>query len=568
MSRFLRATVLAVLFLSQAGAFQVVPDEKEAQVDRLFAAWGKPDIPGAAVAVVMGGKPILVKGYGCADLEHGAPITPQTLFNAASLAKQFTALAVLLLEVDGKISLQDEVRRHIPEFPDFGRPITIHHLLYHTSGLRDYGGLVQMSGGRMDDPITSQDILKLLYRQQELNFPTGTEFAYCNAGYVVLAEIVARCSGRSFKAWTGERVFLPLGMSGAFFRDDLAVPLSGTALSYSPSREGRFEKLPDNGATPGPGSLFISASDMAAWLAAFQSKAMRKEAWDKLALPGSLANGRPIDYAAGLISGRYRGLPILYHSGGWAGYRGETVFFPEQGLAVAVLTNNSGLEPMPLSRRISGIYLEGQFPSPQPAAAPAAVEGAVLDSYTARYWLNGEQTIQITRRENRIFAQMSGSLPIEVFAESEDVFAYRVADAKIQFSRDSSGRIPKLTFWQGAYAMPAERIPAEPWSPADPSAYCGLYHSDELATTLTVNLGEKGLNIPFARRGDLMLVPIAEERFAGKGSSTKFRFVRGTDGKISELRFSMPDAWNVRFTRIGQEPGGPRSCQSATRSRG
>ena len=175
--------------------------------------------------------------------------------------------------------------------------------------------------------------------------------------------------------------------------------------------------------------------------------------------------------------------------------------------------------------------------------------------------MNGEQRIQITRRENRLFAQMSGSLPIEVFAESEDVFAYRVADAKILFHRDSSGGIPKLTFWQGAYAMPAERIPAEPWIPADPSAYCGIYHSDELDTTLAVRLGEKGLYIPFVKRGDLFLVPMAEERLAGKASSTKFRFVRGNDGKIRELRFSMLDAWNVRFRRKEKGPGGRRSEQ-------
>jgi hypothetical protein len=181
------------------------------------------------------------------------------------------------------------------------------------------------------------------------------------------------------------------------------------------------------------------------------------------------------------------------------------------------------------------------------------VEGAVLDSYVGRYWLIGEQTLQVTRRENRLFAQMSGGLPIEVFPESEEVFAFRMADAKVQFHRDASGGIPKLTFWRGAYAMPCERIPSEPWTPADPSAYCGHYHSDELETTLTIELGEKGLRIPFVRRGDLVLVPVAEERFAGKDSSTKFRFIRGEGGRIRELRFSMLDAWNVRFSRVEKD---------------
>ena len=225
----------------------------------------------------------------------------------------------------------------------------------------------------------------------------------------------------------------------------------------------------------------------------------------------------------------------------------------QQKLAVAVLSNNTAIDPTALSRQIAGIYLEGRFPSPQPAAPPAAAEAAVLESYVGRYWLNGEQTIQVTRRENRLFVQMSGRFPIEVFPESDEVFAFRGADAKVQFHRDASGGIPKLTFWQGAYAMPAERLPAEPWTPADPAAYCGLYHSDELERALTVEFGENGLRIPFIRRGDLVLVPVAEERFAGKDSSTKFRFVRGEDGRIRELRFSMLDAWNVRFSRVEKD---------------
>jgi CubicO group peptidase (beta-lactamase class C family) len=501
----------------------------------------------------MDGKPLLVKGYGCADLERSRPVTPQTLFNAASLAKQFTAAAVLMLEAEGKISLRDEVRAHLPEFPDFGRPVTIRHLLYHTSGLRDYGGLIQMSGGRMDDPITSRDVLKLVSRQRELNFPPGTEFAYSNAGYIVLAEIVARASGLKFRDWIQARLFSPLDMKAAFFRDDLTDPRAGSVCSYSRSADGRYEKQADNDATPGPGSLFISAAEMARWLASSQARAAAKIPWNSMVAPGTLDDGRLLHYAAGLIVGRYRGLPILYHSGGWAGFRGETVFFPEQRLAVSVLSNNFSIDPTALSRQIAGIYLEGRFPSPQRAAGPVAVEGGVLDSYVGRYWLIGEQTLQVTRRENRLFAQMSGGLPIEVFPESEEVFAFRMADAKVQFHRDASGGVPKLTFWRGAYAMPGERIPSEPWAPADPSAYCGHYHSDELETTLTIELGEEGLRIPFVRRGDLVLVPLAEERFAGKDSSTKFRFIRGEDGRIRELRFSMLDAWNVRFSRVEKD---------------
>jgi len=553
--RIFKCLVMAALCFSLSTSAQVTPGEKEGQIDKLFAPWNKPDVPGLVVAVVLDGKKALVKGYGSADLENGIPITPITLFHAASLAKQVTAFAVLTLEAQKKLSLDDDVRGRLAEFPDCGFKISLYNLLYHTSGLRDYGGLVQMSGGRMDDVLTSRMILKLISRQKELHFQPGTEFSYCNAGYVALAEVVARASGQSFKDWTRTNIFAPLKMDNTMFKDDPNEPISGAACSYDRTRDRRFERALDNQAAPGPGSLFISAADMANWLAAFQSKTPDEDIWTKLAAPGKLADGRSLNYAAGLIVGVYKGLPILYHSGGWAGYRGETLFFPAERAAIAILTNNSSVDPTQLCRRVADICFDRKLAAPQTTPpAPAAIDAAALDAYVGRYWLTGERVIQITRRENRLFSQMTGDLGWEVFPESADTFAYRLAEAKIQFHRSGPSPAHKLTFWQGAYAMPAERIPAETWSPAVPQEFCGLYYSDELGSTLEVKLGEKGLFIPFIRRDDLLLVPMAVDRFAGKDSSTKLRFVRGSNGKISELRFSMLDARNVKFTRLENIP--------------
>ena len=551
----LKNLIPALLFLCLFVSAQSQPGDKEEQVDKLFAPWSKPDVPGAAVAVVLDGKPVLVKGYGCADLEHGDPVTPKTLFNAASLAKQFTAFAVLMLAGQKKLSLDDDVRAYIPEFPDFGRRISVSNLLHHTSGLRDWGGLIQMSGGRMDDVVTSRMILKLVSRQKELNFPPGTEYAYSNAGYVVLAEVVARAGGQSFKDWTRANIFVPLKMEGTTFRDDLTESIPGAAFSYERRSDGRFERALDNEAAPGPGSLLISAEDMARWLAASQSRTPGEETWTNMAEPGKLADGRPLNYAAGLIVGSYRGLPILHHSGRWAGFRGETVFFPDERMAIAVLTNNFGIDPTKLSRRVADIYLEGRLGPVQ--AHPAAlvnIKAEALDQLVGRYWLMGERIIQITCRENRLFAQLPGDFNWEVFPESDDTFVYRGVDAKIQFERAGTGPAQKLTYWQGSYAMPAERIPAGTWSPAAPQEFCGLYYSEELDSVLEVKLGEKGLSIPFIRRSDLFLVPVAEDSFAGKDASTKLLFVRGIDGKIAELRFSMTDARNVRFARLEKRP--------------
>ncbi len=549
--RTFRNLILALLFLGGFASAQTQPGDPESQVDKLFAPWNKPDVPGAAVAVVIEGKPVLVKGYGCADLEHGDPVTPKSLFNAASLAKQFTAFAVFTLAGQNKLSLDDDVRTHIADFPDFGHEITISNLLHHTSGLRDWGGLVQMSGGRMDDMVTSRMILKLVSRQKDLNFPPGTEYAYSNAGYVVLAEVVARASGQSFKDWTRANIFVPLKMDTAVFKDDPNTLVPGVAVSYNRRSDGRFERMMDNEAAPGPGSLLISAEDMARWLAAFQSGTPSSDIWTKMSEPGRLADGSPLIYAAGLIIGNYRGLPILHHSGRWAGFRGETLFFPDERVAIAVLTNNFEIDPTQLSRRVADIYLEGQLgPVQARPAAQVSVKADALDRLVGRYWLIGERIIEITRRENRLFAQLTGDLNWEVFPESDDIFVYRGVDAKIQFDRTGAGPVQRLIYWQGPYAMPAERIPDGTWSPAPPQEFCGFYYSEELGSVLEVKLNEKGLFIPFIRRSDLLLVPVAEDSFTGKNSSTKLRFIRGNNGKIVELRFSMTDARNVRFARV------------------
>lgn len=551
--QILNITILIVFCIFSPAVSQASVSQIEAKVNKIFEPWNKPDIPGAVVAIVENGRPLMVKGYGCADLIHQTLITPKTPFNAASLAKQFTAFSVLMLEEQGKLSLDDDVRTYLPEFPYFGCKITIRHLLYHTSGLRDWGGLMLMSGNRMDDVFTSRAILKLILRQQELNFEPGTEFLYCNAGYNILAEIVARTSGQSFREWTHANIFVPLGMERTSFRDDIREIIPGSAQSYIRSGDGCFLHALDNEAAPGPGSLFVSIEDLASWMATFQTKKVgTPEIWSKMFEKGKLSDGRDLPYAAGLIVGSYKRLPIFHHSGRWAGYRGEMVYFPKQSFAVAVLTNNFSVDPTQLSRRIANICLEGRFPPAQSQPSPLSeVDDDVLDAYVGRYWLRGEQTVMIKRKDNHLFAQISGDFPIKVFPESVDTFAYHTIDAKIQFHRKGPAKAHKITFWQGAVAISAERLPDEAWSPSTLDVFCGRYFSEELGTVLEVKIGEKGLYIPFTRRSDMFLIPIAKDKFAGQRSSAKLCFYRDGEGKVTKLFFSMMDAWNVRFKRIG-----------------
>ena len=249
-----------------------------ARVDKLFERFNKPDSPGCAVAVVRDGRIVYEHGYGMADLDHDIPITPSTVFHVASMSKQFTATAIVLLAQEGRLSLDDPVRKYVPEVPDFGVPITLRHLIHHTSGLRDQWELLEMAGWRYSlDLITDDDVLELVSRQKELNFKPGEKFLYCNTGYTLLAQVVKRVSGKSLREFTEERIFKPLNMTSTHFRDDHAEIVKRQAYGYVPDKA-TFRLSVTNFDTVGATSLLTTVEDLAVWDRNFYDKRVGGEA--------------------------------------------------------------------------------------------------------------------------------------------------------------------------------------------------------------------------------------------------------------------------------------------------
>lgn len=299
--------------------------DQQARIDSLFLHFTDDGSPGASIGVVQHGELIYAKGFGLANVEYQIPNTPQTIFHMASVSKQFTAFAMVLLQDEGKLTLDDEVRTHIPELPDFGEKITIRHLIHHTSGLRDQWNLLAMAGWRLDDVITVDHIMKLVTRQQALNFSPGEQYLYCNTGYTLMAEIVRRVTGQSYGEWMQETVFGPLGMDNTLFYEDHEQIVPDRAYSYYQSPDG-LKKSVLSYANAGATSLFTTVEDMAKWAANFRDPVVGSRAiMDTMAQKGMLTNGDTIDYAFGQMVMDYRGVQRIGHGGADAG----TYYSPE-----------------------------------------------------------------------------------------------------------------------------------------------------------------------------------------------------------------------------------------------
>ncbi|QDK78338.1 beta-lactamase family protein [Spirosoma sp. KCTC 42546] len=403
--------LLACALLTSPISFaQAPPDTLAAKVDKLFSEWNGTGRPGAAVGVVHGGKLIYAKGFGDADIETGAPITPTTIFHVASVSKEFTAYGIVLLAQEGKLSLDDDIHKYLPEVPDFGQKITIRHLIHHTSGLRDQWALLTMAGWGMSDVITKEHIFNLVRRQKELNFIPGAESLYCNTGYTLLAEIVARVGKQPFREWMKQKVFMPLGMKNTLFYDDDERIVKGRAYSFHRSFDisaGFFKKSVLSYANAGATSLFTTVEDLAKWINNFKNPTVGNAAtMTQMLQRGRLTNGDSISYAFALVHGTHKGVAYYGHNGADAGFRSSISYFPKEDYGFIVLSNQAEANPTAKVLEMADLYLapylqktkEAPAP-PKPATTDTKPDKIVNADYIGRYYSPELETIYTIRQK-------------------------------------------------------------------------------------------------------------------------------------------------------------------------
>ena len=383
-------------------ASRPLPDSLRSKVDAVFTGWDRSNSPGCALGISEQGRVVYERGYGISDLQHALAIAPQSIFHVASVSKQFTAFAVAMLAQDGKLSLDDDVRKHIPELPVYSTPITVRQLMHHTSGLRDQWQLLGYAGWRFpEDLITERDVMNIVQRQRGLNFTPQAEWVYSNTGFTLLAVIVQRVSGQSLRDFAQQRIFTPLGMTHTHFHDDHTMIVPGRTSAYAPRPGGWRISLPVFD-TYGATSLFSTTGDLLTWMANLDQPTVGSAALVADAQKSAvLSDGTPANYGYGLSLGTYRGLPVIGHGGADAGYRAQIERYPSRGLGIAVLCNAASAVPSVLARRVADVMLGSSVP-PDATAAPDstayAATPAQLDRWVGVYRDSVAQTVMRVRR--------------------------------------------------------------------------------------------------------------------------------------------------------------------------
>ena len=425
-----------------------------AEVDAIFADL-EGDRPGAAVGVLWNGEVVHRAGYGTAHLDHGIPIGPGTVFDIASISKQFGAIAALLLESEGKLDLDADVRGYVPELPDFGAAITARQLIHHTGGIRDWPHTMALGGIGFTDVISFEKILRMLYHQEAINFEPGSEYAYSNTGYNLLARVIEVQSGMTFREYTESRIFGPLGMTSTHFSDDYLEVVPGRAESYNPIDGGGFQRMPNQLTALASSSLHTSIDDFILWMRNYETGQVGgEEMLGTMMRRGVLTGGDTLDYAHGLSVTDYRGLPTFGHGGSWVGYRTNFVSFPEQNLSIAVFCNVSDCDPAGRARRVAEVFIgdlmgpEPETPEPEDEAEGPMLSAEQLREYAGSYRspeLDSTYDLEVDA-DGRLVAGHWRNDPSVLSPKGADEFA---GDQwflpEVRFVRDDGGRVSGFT---------------------------------------------------------------------------------------------------------------------------
>ena len=564
--RFIPFSILGLLVLAFTSLTLAIAqsdrssgDKSAEKVDALFVQWSKPDSPGCALAVIKDGQVIYKHGYGMANLDHGIPISSVSVFNVASVSKQFTAMSIALLANQGKLSLDDDIRKYVPELPHYQSPITIRNLIYQTSGIREYSHLMSASGIRFQD-APDEDVFKILTRQKELNFKPGEEYLYSNSNYFLLAQIVKSASGKSLREFAEENIFRPLGMVNTSFRADSSEVIKNRATGYSSSEGGPFSVEVAKSYHVGDGALFTTIDDLLLWDQNFYADKLSKgtQLTQQFLTPGTLNSGRKTDYAFGLDVESYKGLKTFGHDGVYNGLNASMVRFPEQKFSTICLCNLTSIRSRGLTRRVADIYLASEFKESQvsggkielPELKVVQVPEKELAAVAGSYFDSANNNFRRLYVKNGKLVYSRGTSESELAPLGANRFFMLGTPDRVEISFKSprpGAPLQMITVIVGVGSSTHDSVPAATYTTAQLVEFTGTYYSGEIDATYSIIL--EGDKLAVRRKNVDGVTPMLgqfADTFSAVGTGS-IRFTRNREhhvtgfllntGRIRRLRF-------------------------------
>ena len=537
-------TVLA--FLSSATPAQIPDKEKVvAAADRAFEKVTRSYVgpaPGCAAAVSLSGEVVFEKAFGLADLEHNVPNTTQTIFESGSVAKQFTAAALVLLQQDGKLILDDPVRKYIPELPDYGSPLTIRHLLNHTAGLRDWGTVLSLTGAGRGDRVINQDLaLDVIIHQRALDFTPGSEYSYSNSGYNLAAIIVERVSKQKFPAFVEERLFKPVGMKNSSWRDDYQRIVPGRAQAYSRQGNGPWRLNMPFMNVYGNGGMLTTVGDWIKWNAMLDSQSLGAPLVNALETRGVLNDGRKISYALGLTVDTYKGLKDVSHGGSTAGYQTFLARYPDNKVSVAVMCNGTSPSAGGIAASITD-EIFGPFPETSRTES-SKVSDDELKKFVG-IWRN-EKTHAPARFviENGV-SRWSGARLVPMGGGS-----FTAGGNQLKFTFDKAGKTVSAETVDSNGEV-RRFVPEKEWTPtpAELASFKGDWISEEAGATFTVAVDANKAFIKQRPAMSLLMEPLYRDHFSVQGYVVWF--TRDKNGKVNGMHVGASRMRDMPFVRV------------------
>ena len=525
----------------------------EGKVDQAASQLYK-DTPGAVIGVIEGGKLTFVKGYGSADLTNGLPFTAETPTNIGSSSKQFTGFALAMLAAQGKLSLNDDVRKYLPGLKDFGKTITVRHLLSHTTGYREFVNTLLIEGRQVmeGDYVAADEALKVINHQPALQNEPGAEFNYNNSAFSLATMVVEKVTGRPFAEWMRDEVFLPLGMTKTWVRATPGQIIPHRTLGYIAGDFG-FREVRDLGASAGAGGIYTTPGDVAKWMHNFKTGTLGGPAVIKeMTTSFVLNNGKPSNYGYGVFLDSTRGLRRWQHGGNDVAHSSTFVYFPDLDAGYVVFSNYQGVPG-----GIAGVVADAFFGSKMTAAAPRStagangnvnVPGATLRRYAGKYEMTtlGNMQITVELQAGQLRIQVPGQEALPLRPISTTSFEVVGAPAKVTFNAEGDGPAQGITFSQGG-EHPGKRVQERP---VDLNGYAGRYYSEELETFYDLSVEDGKLVIRHRRFGPITLTPSTGDSFTAGLPVTDVTFKRDAQGNVTGFEAGNGRARGIIFNKV------------------